>query len=515
MLKKKWFLSIAMLLLLSLVMIACSNGDENNTDNNDAGNQDSGDEQEEVTLKWLVPSIDQPDQDEVWEAFNEELQDYLPNTTVEFENVTIPEYAERWQLVAAGQEDIDIAWSFWSTPFVAEVQKGAYTDLTDLVSEYAPDILEEIDESVLDFGRVDERLYAIPNWQPMADMRVSMRVPLEDFEEFWSEEEAEDVFYAREERPLDQAAYDAMNDFFQKVQDERGSIEVNPHALDQMQQGQVITGPFSIRLQDDNYEVVNKMELPEMKLFFDNMRDWNEKGFIRQDILSNPDGGGNAESAAHFHAYYPGDELVQDPEEPVQHVPLGEDYYISQLVHDSYTVIPSSSKNPERAIQLIELMQTEKGKDLFNFLLWGIEDEHYEKIDENRIETFDYPGEMPANPGSEAPYGLTHYFTGNTLNSWETQANPEDHWEKMGELHDEAWTSPLIGYKPNVEPIRTQLAQMDAITTEYWDTLRFGTSEDYEDLYEQMIKRMNESGAQEIIDELQSQVDEFVEENDL
>ena len=516
MLKKKWLVSILMLLLIGFVVAACSNSDDPNSNgnsdatNNQQGDDGNSDEPEEVTLKWLVPSIDQPDQDMVWDEINKQLQEYLPNTTIEFENVSIPEYAERWQLVASGQEPVDIAWSFWSTPFVQEVEKGGYTDLTDLVAEYAPDILNEIDETILSFGEVDGKLYGIPNWQPMADMRVTLRTPKEYFDEYWSVEEAEEVFYARDERPLDQAAYDALSNYFQKLKDAEIDFEVDPHTVDMMQQGQVISDPFVIRMQDENFEVVNKMELPEMKLFFDNMRDWNEKGFIREDVLSNPDGAKEIWNG--FHAYFPGEEL-SDPE--TQFVPLGEDYYITQLVHDSYTVIPSSSQNPERAIQFIELLQTEKGKEFFNLVLWGIEGEHYEVVDENRIETIDYGGWMPANPGSEAPYGLTHYFTGNTLNSWETQANPEGHWEAMAELHDNAWKSPLIGYKPNLDPVRTQIAQIDAIVTEYWDTLKYGTSDNYEELYNQMIQRMNDSGAQEIIDELQSQIDAYVEENNI
>src|SRR5690606_34281689 len=113
-------LSCFLIVMISFVMVGCSKD-----------NKSKADPDEKVTLQWLVPSIDQPDQDKAWAAFNEKLKEYLPNTTVEFENVTIPEYAQRWQLVAAGREPIDIAWSFWSTPLVQEVQKGAYMDLTD------------------------------------------------------------------------------------------------------------------------------------------------------------------------------------------------------------------------------------------------------------------------------------------------------------------------------------------------------------------------------------------------
>lgn len=506
MLRSKWLFSVLMVLFISIVMIGCSN-DKQTT----GKEKDEGDKSEEVTLKWLVPSIDQPDQEKVWAKFNEELQEYLPNTTVEFENVTITEYSQRWQLVAAGQEPIDIAWNNSDIPFVQEVDKGAYMDLTDLIPEYAPDIENELSEFMMDFVKIDGRQYAIPNWQPMTDIRLKMVTKKEDFDEFWSVEEVEEVFYSRDGRPFDQTAFDALTEYFQKMKDAGREFEVSPHMIDTMQQGQIIADPFVIRMQDENFEVVNKMELPEMKLFFDNSRDWYEKGFIREDVISNP-GGGKSDNVIWFHAYFPGDELANEEN---QVVPLGENYYISQLTHPSNTVIPSSSKNPERAMQLINLLHSEKGKELFNLLLWGIEGEHYTKVSENRIETIGYNGAFPANPGSEAPYGLTHYFTGNTLNSWETQANPEGHWEKMGELHDKAWKSPLIGFKPDLKTVRTQMAQIQTISTEYWDTLKNGASAKHEELYEQMIQRMNESGAQDIIDELQKQVDEYVAENNL
>ncbi|MGM0876525.1 MAG: hypothetical protein ACQEWV_17590 [Bacillota bacterium] len=45
------------------------------------------------------------------------------------------------------------------------------------------------------------------------------------------------------------------------------------------------------------------------------------------------------------------------------------------------------------------------------------------------------------------------------------------HWDKMAELHDNAWKSPLIGFKPDLKPVRTKMAQMLTIITEYWNTL--------------------------------------------
>ena len=71
--------------------------------------QDTGDEQ--VTLKWmLLGPGEQQDSQKVWDKFNEELAKYLPNTKVEFECVTSSDYAEKWKLASASNEDLDIVW---------------------------------------------------------------------------------------------------------------------------------------------------------------------------------------------------------------------------------------------------------------------------------------------------------------------------------------------------------------------------------------------------------------------
>ncbi|MDY7223287.1 ABC transporter substrate-binding protein [Halalkalibacterium halodurans] len=511
------------LFILSLVLVVgCSSNNEEAATNSPEQNEE---EPEQVTLKWMVTSEDQPDQERVWAEFNERLQDYLPNTTVEFENVSITEYEERWQLVAAAQEPVDIAWNFWENPFVEEVQRGAFMDLTDLIEQYAPALLEELDPFVLDFGKVDGRQYAIPNWQPLVDMRVTMRTTKENFDEFWSVEEAEAAM-SRDERPLDEKAFDALTDYFQRLQDGGKEFEVTPRLMTQLQRGQVISEPFVIRMQDENFEVVNMMELPEMQLLFDYARDWYEKGFIRQDIISNPTGDRSYEDGIDpiwSHAYFP-NELGEgfppptaptDADPELQPVPLTDQYTISQLTHGTNMVIPSSAENPERAIQLIELMHTEKGRDLLNLLLWGIEGEHYTVVGENRIETIGYDNLFPSNPHPtlEINYGLSPYFTANSLLSYETQAVPEGYWEMMRQLHEDAWKSPLIGFKPDLAPIRTQIAQITSIQGEYFEILFNGVSADYKQLQEEMIERMNQSGAQDVIDELQRQIDEYVAEH--
>ena len=103
---------------------------------------------EEVTLKWLGigPGI-QRDAEEVWALWNEELQSHLPGVTVEFELHPPYEYADRFKLAMAANEQIDVANRMWMMNFFQEIDRGALMPLNDLLEEYGQGILDAVPSS--------------------------------------------------------------------------------------------------------------------------------------------------------------------------------------------------------------------------------------------------------------------------------------------------------------------------------------------------------------------------------
>ena len=102
-------------------------------------------EEEEVTLTvWLGGPGKQKDSDEVWAYFNERLQDYLPNTKVEFVCVTVDEYVDKWSKAMAAGETIDVAWFGWILDINDEVAKGSLMPLNGLIDEYGQDVAEAL-----------------------------------------------------------------------------------------------------------------------------------------------------------------------------------------------------------------------------------------------------------------------------------------------------------------------------------------------------------------------------------
>ena len=132
---------------------------------------------EEVTLNWLGigPGI-QRDAEEVWALWNEELQAHLPGVTVEFELHPPYEYADRFKLAMAANEQIDVANRMWMMNFFQEIDRGALMPLNDLLDEFGQGVLDAVPQFAIDTVTFDGNIYNIPtSWA--ADWRPGFPVP--------------------------------------------------------------------------------------------------------------------------------------------------------------------------------------------------------------------------------------------------------------------------------------------------------------------------------------------------
>ena len=132
--------------------------------------QAAAEELEPVTIQlWLGGPGKQKDSDEVWELFNEKLQEYVPNTTVEITCMTTTEYPEKFDQMLASGEGVDLAWvASWVTGTIADdIKDGNLMPLDDLVDQYGQGIKEELGDEILDMHRYseDDLLYYLISWQ--------------------------------------------------------------------------------------------------------------------------------------------------------------------------------------------------------------------------------------------------------------------------------------------------------------------------------------------------------------
>lgn len=159
--------------------------------------------------------------------------------------------------------------------------------------------------------------------------------------------------------------------------------------------------------------------------------------------------------------------------------------------------ISANSKNPELAMQFINMMDTDKN-GIYNLICYGIEGVHYNKVGENRIEKIEDSG---YDPNSSWQFG-------NNLNAYLLPGQEDDLWKQTEEINNSAVVSKLLGFSLNTEPIATELAACTAAVSEYIGTLTSGAV-DPDTVLPEFLSKLKAADVDKVIAEVQRQIDEW------
>ena len=148
--------------------------------------------------------------------------------------------------------------------------------------------------------------------------------------------------------------------------------------------------PLVIKSSDKNYKVINRYETEVIKNYFGLYRKWYLKGYFRKDSASLKDYQSEIKTGnyAAFYGYNckPGfeGELLSQYGKDFVIIPTSDYFSSTGAIVATITAISRTSKNPERAMMLYNLLYTDK--TLYNILCFGIEGTHYTKISDNTID---------------------------------------------------------------------------------------------------------------------------------
>ncbi len=475
-------------------------------------------DKEQVTLRWVMLGTgEQQDSRIVWDEFNKKLEDYLPNTKVKIEVYPVADYKEKWKLIAASNEKVDLAWAGWLIDLPSEARKGAYLPLDNLIDDYAPALRKELPEILFEGATVDGKIYAIQNYQMIAGKRIGLRTHKDLASKYWDIEKAKKIFYSNE--TWTEECYDEVESYLEnlKKNGELGlgvSIDTFRWATGKGRQTivDIEGGLAAVKRGDDSYNLDFDYNLTHIA----KMADWYQKGYIRKDVLTvqnlRQDEGREKGYVLWAHNYFEGESERETLKYgfPIEVIPTSEEYYIDSPDTRTATAISKTSENPERAIKLLELMHTQKGKDLYNLLVYGIEGEHYLKKSEDRIETIAQKGQGT----NDSKYGLFKWVVGNAFNAFETQTE-QDGWNKyILKLNETAIKSPLLYFKFDDSSVKVEIAQIKAVKGEY-RFLGYGTTSNYIEVYEQMQNKLKLAGYDKVKGEIQRQLDEYLKSKGL
>ncbi len=464
------------------------------------------DNSENVEIKYTMagPGI-QEDSEKVWEAFNTELQKKLPGVNVKFDVYPANEYQQQFMLMLASGEKNDIA-NTYCLNTQSLVTNKTLACLNDLFDKYAKETKEALPEWFMEYGKFGEDLYFVPSYQMCASC-WNMYFPKEYAEKYLDLEglrKALDSSYDN----ISNEVLDILEDYARKVK--ASGVKSLGLAWPTEFGHENISYPFVINYYDDSYKVENFFASERYQNIRKRWAQWKEDGLVASSVLADASEKKGIEGGYIFWTDpgtpFSADELNKTYEQPVIGVPIqtGEHYYIQHSNGAGGTAILESCENKDKAMQVINLLQTDK--DLHNLLVFGIEGDHYEKIGENQIRT-EYVGQGT----SSDRYGLWKWIVGNTELSYNIETEPAEYNDWVfNEVNASKDVSKIIGFKLNTKEIENELAQVSSIISEYNQDSEIPPASQPDPRYKEWMEKFEVAGNQKCIDEIQKQVDEFL-----
>ena len=494
-------------------------------------------ELEEKTIQiWLAGTAKQKDSDKVWEAFNEMLQQYVPNTTVEFTIFPMAEYGDNFNRMLASGEAVDLAWVGYKTNLTTDQTDGNLMPLDDLLNEYGQGIIEAIGTEVMDMNRFrDGELYYMISWQGLLSNKYGFWVPTELAElagEGWVEatQAAIDKWWHNEPSGENFAAvFDQFAIYLEACKNAgrlySGLAPNYTWTAWNAQKGLVksISGVNNIgiaRSSDNKWVAIDGVTCEEKRVMAQKYAEFYEKGYFRSDIASVDqstlkfveDGVYNANTVVFYtHTLY--NENMEITKEKAAGVDLTffyrEKYAELGKGESTAMAVPYCADDPERAIMVLNALYTVP--ELYQLLIYGIEGEHYVDNGDGTITT-----PYGAEGTDDSDYGVKRWIIGTCLNSLVTQNDVPGYYEGLLEAQQTAKANPFATFKfdkTNVSDICTALTAIDKKYSNLVDLA--GAGADCEKELDNWIAERKAAGVDKVLEEYQRQIDAFIEANNI
>ncbi|MFQ8837215.1 MAG: DUF3502 domain-containing protein [Oscillospiraceae bacterium] len=553
--KRTICLLLAMIMVLSIVLAGCSKTAEtpaadetpattepaettDNTETPEAPEETAEPALEQKTIQLMITGAGkQANSDKVWAAFNEQLQQYVPNTTVEFIDVSFDEYSEKFSQVLASGEGVDLAWTGWLINKPQNIADGNLMPLDDLLAEYGQGIVDILGENVVEIHRnaADGKLYYLPSWQGLCGERRGWLVVTE------IAELAGDTWIEDTEAALNKWRnnYSGIEDF-QAVLDQATKYLAAAKEAGKLGAGintgrafgwSMYNGMYSflgvggaeigITYCDGTFTVKDGVAGEHYKLYAKTMADWYKEGYIRSDIMSvdtstltMPKNGEITDTTYVFSCdpyltEADQEAAIADAGMDMTYLPIEENAYLI-LGGDTSYAIPYCADEPERAMMVLNAIYSQP--DLYNTLIYGIEGEDYTKNADGTITT-SYVG---ASPTADDSYGIQRWIIGSCKNALINNGTDPNYYADLEALEETARVNPFLNFtfdRTNVEGICASILN---VYYEYGPQIDNGVAGDnWEELYNNYMAARKDAGIEELVTEFQNQLNAYIEANNI
>nr|WP_289766952.1 ABC transporter substrate-binding protein [uncultured Acetatifactor sp.] len=532
--KKRLLTKILALAMSAVLLTACGSGDGGNSgsagstsessaeeqggeqeSSSEEENQESQDEQpaaagDAVTIRmtYITGGVEPDGLDRVEAALNEQSLAKI-GCNIELVPVAHADEAATYNKWFASGEDVDIICTVFQD-YLSMINAGGFQPLDDLIAEYGKDMLEKDKEkSFLGAGRYKGQLYGIPTI-PSApgnggalyirkDVLDQLDTEGIDLEGYIGYEELDSLLSQIYEKFPEYTALGVSgkdrtksNFFFVKNYDNLGVGESSGVVVDAL----------------NDTTVENLYATEEYREYLDWMRKWYQAGYISKDAATSDESGGDlfdaGKAATCIGMSTPGTRENTELESGTEVVQI--DLCPTWMTTNVYTgvlfFIPTNAKNPEKAMEVLNLLFTDG--EFSNVLANGVEGEDYTITDaENGVIEF--------NGSAEKKYTNMFGVWGDGAQWYISPPTTPDIYQQREDYLAEtvAHTSKVYGYKFDASSVETEQSTVKNVIAKYLTQLEYGTV-DVDTVLPEFLNDLENAGMSTIIEENQRQLDEWL-----
>ncbi len=484
---------ISILMAISMVFALCACGNDGSV---------AGGETTEKFVKLVMYLIGEKpnDYDKMLVELNKLIKEDI-NAELEVRWMSWGDYSKKYPVLMSSGEAFDLIYSVDWINYEGYAQMGAFKDITELIPKFAPKSYEALQPEMLDNVRVDGKLYALPS--NSLEINPGGYVVRGDLMDKYGMDSID--------------SFDDFMDYLKAVKENEDIMPINASPADTLFEfswGTIGTGQIIYNYETDDYEtLLYKYDQPEYLHVLERMREGYVNGYWSKDVLMNKLSskeaflnGTSAAATSNLKNFSDlrAKAMTANPSFDPRWYPKNPDTSNSLLVTGAYMSVAGSSKNPERALMLLERLNTDPR--YYNLTTYGIEGKHYVINSEGK---------------REFPEGVTMENTGfapNLAGNWGWNSDilnidSVETWEGEAKLRNEIiangkW-SEYLGFVFDRTNVENELAAISSVTTQYGQPLEWGMTDPKEGLAT-LKKQCQTAGIEKVMEEAKAQTKAYL-----
>jgi putative aldouronate transport system substrate-binding protein len=517
--RRIFMVALALFLMLSIVLSACSSGKKEDTNTPSpaanstiaptAAAETPKADEKEVTLRFYFGGDKKTATDEIWKAVSDYVKTKGLNVNFNISTIPFPDYKQKMLVMAASGDDWDMNFDGDWLSIFEMAAKGGYMSLNDLLPKYAPNLYKKYqDAGTLQAATVNGQIIALP----------------------WTMEMSQRLFINWRSDLAKKASINPAPGAIKTIED----VDKFVHELKKAYPNQKFGRSGPLNLIEPKYELIETgfhkfvfdINDPKVKLIpveqtqayreaVNLAKKWKDDGIINSDALVTKEDGAvewrngkniftttshewtyNTIPFAEPGAEREGAEMYPDKKQ------------VNRTALANVVAINKNSKNPDKVLRFLDMLETDQ--KLYDLVQYGIEGKTY-VLNGNKA---DYPAGMDG--------GSSNYMEwGGQWALWKPQymrpnpSYPDGFWQKEADFAHEATNvvNPIDGLLLSENNIKTETAKRDQLQDEFAKPIELGTipkGMTADQAVDDYIAKQKAAGVDKIIAEVQKQVDAFL-----